>query len=71
MDARKCKGCNAKEGRLCYSAYLEQPTPVKELAKCPDPILCTLDALDEWFCLLEEAFTKLAKGGKDASSSKE
>lgn len=65
MDARKCKSCNAKEGRLCYSAYLEQPTPVKELVKCPDPILGTLDALDEGLGLLEEAFTELANKNKE------
>ena len=65
MDARKCKGCNAKEGRLCYSAFLEQPTPVKELSKCPDPVLDTLNALDEVLGLLEEAFTKLANKNKE------
>ena len=65
MDARTCKGCNAKEGRLCYSAYLEQPTPVKELAKCPEPVLGTLDALDEGLGLLEEAFAELANKNKE------
>ena len=73
MDARGCRGCNAKDGKVCWSYFLgeQAPVPIKELKECPDQVLGTLDALDDGLGLLEEEFTKLAKGGKDASSSKE
>lgn len=60
IDARKCRGCNAKEKAVCWSAFLEQPTPIRELSKCPDPMLNAFKELDERFKRLEEAFRELA-----------
>lgn len=61
MDARGCKGCNAKEKGVCWSAFLEQPTAIRELTQCPDPVLNTLDKLDKAFESLENIFGELAK----------
>lgn len=50
MDVKGCKGCNAKKGKKCWSAYLDNPTPIDGLDHCPDPILDlftrSLDCID-------------------------
>lgn len=50
MDVKGCRGCNAKKGKKCWSAYLDNPTPINELDHCPDPILDfftrSLDCID-------------------------
>ena len=61
MDARKCNGCNAKERGVCWSAFLEEPTKIKELEECPDPVLNMFDKLDKAFEMAENAFRELAK----------
>ncbi len=62
MDARGCRGCNAKDGKVCWSYFLgeQAPVPIKELKECPDPAINMLDKLDNAFAKLEQTFHELA-----------
>lgn len=67
MDARGCRGCNAKEGKVCWSFFLgeQAPKPIKELKECPDPAINMLDKLDNAFAKLEQLFHELAEQQKN------
>lgn len=59
MDARRCKGCNAKEKGECWSAFLDEPARIKDLEECPDPLMNTIYKLDDKMKHLENEFKKL------------
>ena len=40
---------------------MEQPTAIRELTQCPDPVLNMFDKLDKAFESLENIFRELAK----------
>ena len=61
MDVRGCKGCNAKEGRECWSSFLDKPTPIKKLNRCPDPIMDLLARILDSLDALVHEMDKLRK----------